>query len=253
MINKNNIKSILVGVLSLTSIIVIHEFGHFIFCKFFNVRTSVFSIGFGPKLISYQIWKTQFQIAAIPLGGYVSMNSQDIENLPVSKQLLIMFAGILFNIILSLVIIIYLYAKSRRKIKYHSQISKDSKEKSSELRKLLENKENIEDIGKNQTIGFLGIINLLGIAFRSNFDLFLKLLSIVSLNIAIFNLLPIPPLDGGQIFFVILKAFLGKNFNADKIDYIYYLIYIVSIALFIILNIWFLFRDTKRIRQNNIK
>ncbi|MCK4441447.1 MAG: RIP metalloprotease RseP, partial [Sulfurovaceae bacterium] len=43
----------------------------------FGVQVDVFSIGFGKKIYSKQIGKTQWSISAIPLGGYVKMKGQD--------------------------------------------------------------------------------------------------------------------------------------------------------------------------------
>jgi membrane-associated protease RseP (regulator of RpoE activity) len=44
------------------------------------------------------------------------------------------------------------------------------------------------------------------------------LLAIVSLNLAIFNLIPIPGLDGGKIFFILLKIISGGRIN-DEMEY----------------------------------
>ena len=54
-------------------LIFVHEFGHFIWAKFFGVRVLKFSLGFGPKLISRQYGETEYLISAFPLGGYVKM------------------------------------------------------------------------------------------------------------------------------------------------------------------------------------
>ena len=47
------------------------------------------------------------------------------------------------------------------------------------------------------------------------FASYLTLLALVSLNLALFNLLPIPGLDGGKIFFIILKIISGGRINDD--------------------------------------
>lgn len=57
---------ILLGVL-----IFVHELGHFLACRLVNVKVERFSIGFGPKLLSWKGKETEYQIAAFPLGGYV--------------------------------------------------------------------------------------------------------------------------------------------------------------------------------------
>jgi len=68
---------ILVAILVLSVLIFFHELGHFAAARFFGVQVDVFSIGFGKKLYSRTIGKTQWSISAIPLGGYVKMKGQD--------------------------------------------------------------------------------------------------------------------------------------------------------------------------------
>ena len=53
-------------------VIFVHEFGHFIMARLNRIDVSVFSIGFGPRIISFQDKKgTEWQFAIIPLGGFV--------------------------------------------------------------------------------------------------------------------------------------------------------------------------------------
>ncbi len=68
---------ILVAILVLSVLIFFHELGHFVAARYFGVQVDVFSIGFGKKLYSKMIGKTQWSISAIPLGGYVKMKGQD--------------------------------------------------------------------------------------------------------------------------------------------------------------------------------
>ena len=68
---------IIVALLVLSVLIFFHELGHFMAARFFGVQVDVFSIGFGKKLYSKMIGKTQWSISAIPLGGYVKMKGQD--------------------------------------------------------------------------------------------------------------------------------------------------------------------------------
>jgi len=68
---------ILVAILVLSVLIFFHELGHFSAARFFGVQVDVFSIGFGKKLYSRVIGKTEWSISLIPLGGYVKMKGQD--------------------------------------------------------------------------------------------------------------------------------------------------------------------------------
>ncbi len=68
---------ILAAILVLSVLIFFHELGHFVAARYFGVQVDVFSIGFGKKLYSRMVGKTQWSISAIPLGGYVKMKGQD--------------------------------------------------------------------------------------------------------------------------------------------------------------------------------
>jgi regulator of sigma E protease len=53
--------------------VLVHEFGHFAVAKLCGIRVEVFSIGFGKRLIGFKRGDTEYQIAVVPLGGYVKM------------------------------------------------------------------------------------------------------------------------------------------------------------------------------------
>jgi regulator of sigma E protease len=57
-------------------------------------------------------------------------------------------------------------------------------------------------------------------AARGGFENLLLLISLISVNLAVFNLLPIPILDGGQILVNLLEAVKGSAFSAKTRDYI---------------------------------
>ncbi len=59
--------------LTLVLVVVVHELGHFLFCKLFGVYVKTFSIGIGPKLLRKRWGETEYVISAIPFGGYVKM------------------------------------------------------------------------------------------------------------------------------------------------------------------------------------
>ena len=58
--------------------IFVHEFGHFIVARLNKIDVSVFSIGFGPRILSFRDKKgTEWQFAIIPLGGFVRFSGDD--------------------------------------------------------------------------------------------------------------------------------------------------------------------------------
>ena len=73
------LQMIVVFVLVLGAMVVIHEFGHFIVAKFFGVRVDVFSVGFGKRLWGVKKGDTDYRISLIPLGGYVKMAGENLD------------------------------------------------------------------------------------------------------------------------------------------------------------------------------
>ncbi len=67
------ILNLIVFFLIIGVIITLHEFGHFIAAKFFNVYCGSFSIGMGPKLYEHKGKETKFELRALPIGGFVTM------------------------------------------------------------------------------------------------------------------------------------------------------------------------------------
>lgn len=61
-------------------IITIHELGHFLIARKVGIRCPRFSLGFGPRLFSFNYKGTEFSISLLPLGGYVMMLGEDPEN-----------------------------------------------------------------------------------------------------------------------------------------------------------------------------
>ncbi len=98
----------------LSALIFFHELGHYLAARFFGVFVEVFSIGFGKKIYGFRAFNTQWQLSAIPLGGYVKMRGQDDSD-PLAKssendsynskkpwqRIVILFAGPLANFILA--------------------------------------------------------------------------------------------------------------------------------------------------------
>lgn len=72
-------------ILIISILVFIHELGHFIVARYLGVEVEVFSIGFGKKIFSKKYKGTLWQVALIPLGGYVKMKGQD-DTKPLKKN-----------------------------------------------------------------------------------------------------------------------------------------------------------------------
>ncbi len=63
----------LLTVFALVVLIVVHEGGHYLVARWTGMRVDRFSVGFGPVLWSKQRGETLYQVALIPLGGFVQI------------------------------------------------------------------------------------------------------------------------------------------------------------------------------------
>ena len=68
------------AILAFGVIVLIHEFGHFVFAKAFGVGVPEFSIGMGPRIISKVKGNTRYSLKALPFGGSCLMVSEDISD-----------------------------------------------------------------------------------------------------------------------------------------------------------------------------
>ena len=73
-------------------------------------------------------------------------------------------------------------------------------------------------VSRDDVAGPVGLVKIVDTASDYGLGSYLMLLAIVSLNLAIFNLIPIPGLDGGKIFFILLKIISGGRIN-DEMEY----------------------------------
>ncbi|HAQ19915.1 MAG TPA: RIP metalloprotease RseP [Prolixibacteraceae bacterium] len=117
-------------ILSLSLLVIIHEFGHFLFARMFKTRVEKFYLFFDPWFSLFKVKKgdTEYGVGWLPLGGYVKISgmideSMDKEAMKLPPQpyefrskktwqrLLIMTGGVLMNFILAFIIYIgILYA-----------------------------------------------------------------------------------------------------------------------------------------------
>lgn len=126
--------AILGFLLVLPIIIIVHEFGHFLFARLTGVKVEAFSIGFGKELIGWNDKKgTRWRISLIPLGGYVRLFGQadtpqeegkelkkakklskeeqkvHFEHKKLYQKFLIVFAGPLFNFLFTYLIFVLMF------------------------------------------------------------------------------------------------------------------------------------------------
>lgn len=98
-------------------LIFFHELGHFGAAKLFGVRVERFSFGLGPRLVGLKVGDTDYRISAFPLGGYVKMVGEGLEeevseeekavsfsHKSVWKRMIIVLCGPLFNFVFAIAV-----------------------------------------------------------------------------------------------------------------------------------------------------
>jgi regulator of sigma E protease len=76
----NTLYSLAAFVFVLGVLVFVHEFGHFLVARWLGVRVITFSIGFGPKIVSFRRGDTEYAISILPLGGYVKMAGENPDD-----------------------------------------------------------------------------------------------------------------------------------------------------------------------------
>ena len=110
-------------ILTISIIVLVHEFGHYCVARFFNIEVDNFSVGFGKVLLKKKIKGTDFCLRAIPLGGFVAF-SQAIkakdniafEDAKLFQRSLVILAGPLINFIFAFMLIVVIVSGAQQRI-----------------------------------------------------------------------------------------------------------------------------------------
>lgn len=69
--------TVLLGLIGLSIVVIIHEFGHFLAARAVGVEVETFSIGWGPRLFGFRKRGTEWRISALPIGGFCRMKGEE--------------------------------------------------------------------------------------------------------------------------------------------------------------------------------
>lgn len=334
----------------LGTLIIVHEFGHFIMAKRMGVRVEKFSLGFGPKLWMWKRKDTEYAISAIPLGGFVKLAGDNLEEYKgrndeyfaksPKKRAGIVLSGPLLNYILGILCFWLIFfigyptlttkvgglidglgakeagievgdeivAVDGKKVDFWEDLQRivqskkaatrvrlsvlrDNKEYTIEVK--IKEKELSDLLGQKRSVGLLGItpyeefatvrhgfiesfvlginktLDLTLITYKAIWRMItgklsiresvtgplgifyitskvvslgiiavLHLVAILSVSLAIFNLLPLPVLDGGHLLLLGVEKIRGKTLSAtqERIVAQIGLTIIITLAIFVTYN-----------------
>jgi len=110
--------SILLSIIIFGILILVHEFGHFIIAKMYDVKVDEFSLGMGPQVANFKKGETVYSLRALPLGGFVRMTGMEPQDQDdprgfnkktVLQRMAVIFAGPLMNFITALLFFILVF------------------------------------------------------------------------------------------------------------------------------------------------
>jgi len=108
--------AVLLLLLVTNALILVHELGHLLAAKWAGMPVTSFSVGFGPPIVRFRRGETRYQLALIPLGGFVrimGMQGTDADRRrwpngfafhPVHRRMIVVVAGVAANAALALAI-----------------------------------------------------------------------------------------------------------------------------------------------------
>jgi len=348
--------TIIIFIITLSILVLVHEFGHFLMAKKMGVKVEEFGIGLPPRLFGIKWGETLYSVNLLPIGGFVKLYGEEYDELRkhkskkdkgrtfVSKKpwqkTLIVLGGVFGNFLLGWFIFSYLVTQGVpvptnkviietitknspasiaglrekdviKKIVYENNtinltsantlIDETKKSAGKNIRLLVQrDKQELtinlmprinppkgegplgisitsfvekkypwytapfyglieafsitskiaSELGKmlfgfvtfqKQNVdvaGPIGIANLAGQAIKFGRNAFLEFLALLSLNLAIMNILPFPALDGGRLIFVLYEGFTKKkpNINFEKYTNFIGFIILLSLAALITVN-----------------
>jgi membrane-associated protease RseP (regulator of RpoE activity) len=154
-------------------------------------------------------------------------------------QMLILFGGILFNVVFAYAVLAY-YLISNKLSQSNTVIS--SKEIMKQAVTQIMTREN----ANGTFIGPIGIISMIGSACAISAQCYWLILAILSLNMGILNMIPLPFFDGGKALLITIEAVIGTTIS----PYIVGTISMIFLVIFIAFITQITMNDIRRLIKN---
>lgn len=236
---------ILLFIIVLLIVITVHELGHFLAAKSLNIFVAEFAIGFGPKLFSIKGKETEYSFRLIPFGGYVVVASKEAEeyyerkfdpermvgHLKLWQKIYFFLAGIIMNIIFALFLSVFFFTIKTTKITYPEFLAHSFTGIFHGIVSIFTNTKDLHSIAKTITLAANTDISSWG-------ETFYTLLMLISINLALFNIIPIPPMDGYKALEAVVEKVSGKKIplQIKMIMSILGILFILGISVYAIIN-----------------
>lgn len=206
-------------------LVIAHEFGHYLAARATGVRVSVFSLGFGPELFGRRDRRgTRWKLCAVPLGGYVRMIEADEADGTAGGSLRKIlarraaiaaagpFANLLFAVLLTAALIVVADPAQHAPPGIAEAIARAVcviwHIGGTTARQVGEAAAGMAPL--HHLSGPIRLAQLSGAVARRGVAMLIGLTAILSVNLGLTNLLPIPSLDGGHLVLCLAEAMRGR-------------------------------------------
>ncbi len=187
-------------------IILVHEGGHLLAARLASLQVKTFSIGFGPRLIGFTRNGVDYRLSLIPLGGYIepAVSTEDeLYAVSLGRRVAFTLGGVVANIVFA-VMMLFIYRMLSGDMPVASALSGACKNTLSFI-VLIASSLPALFTKSSELAGIIGIVRQGGSFIAGNFHQTLSFAGLLSLNLAVINLLPLPVLDGGKALFYALE------------------------------------------------
>lgn len=232
--------SVILFFLILSVLVIVHELGHFLVARAFGIRVDEFGIGYPPKAKTLFRWKgTNFTLNWLPFGGFVKIfgeeydeeggvapSSESLQGKHRGIQAAVLAAGVACNFLFAAFLIgvvvwlglaaplsavreggISLLAAVVEGFRASAVITADIVGALGTLaRDTLSGHPDLSSVA-----GPVGLVSLVGEVGGMGWGYILTFVALISLNLSIINLLPLPALDGGRLLFVAIEALTRRR------------------------------------------
>ena len=198
--------SLLAAIFLIGLLIFIHELGHLLAARAVGIPVARFSIGFGPVLWSWRRGGVEYCVSLVPLGGYVMPECDDEEKffrIPLWRRIVLWIGGPLANFVAAGLLMAIINCLTDG-VTFFGLVIEPPLQVVRLTTRFLATLPSIF-MHPAQLSGIVGIVAVGQSVVSDGWVSAMRFAVLLNLNLAIFNLLPIMPLDGGKILCSLLE------------------------------------------------
>lgn len=212
--------TLLVAAIGLAAMVAVHELGHLLAARTMGVRVEEFVVGQGPALLNARVGGASISVRLLPfLGGHVRMAGMFGEGGPgflgpqsPRRRAFIVAAGPSINVLLAFAILLFGHLASGASFadSFGAAVG-DAVRMTAGLGEAAAGLVTGDADGFSGAVqGVLRMVEGLGISTTGTPGYYLGLVALLGLYLGLFNLLPVPPLDGGRLAVIAVEKARGR-------------------------------------------